>query len=37
MKVISTFITADPKERAVRLAAIHRRCILLLQASRGGR
>lgn len=37
MKVTSTFITTDPKERAARLAAIHRRCILLLQASRSGR
>lgn len=37
MKVTSTFITADPKERAARLAAIHRRCILLLRASRVGR
>lgn len=33
MKVTSTFITADPKKRALRLAAIHRRCILLLRAA----
>lgn len=37
MKVTNTFIITDPKKRAARLAAIHRRCILLLQASRGGR
>lgn len=37
MKVTSTFTTEDPKERAERLAAIHRRCLLRLQAMRGGR
>lgn len=36
MIITNTFTTKDLKERLARQAAIHRRCILLLQVSRTG-
>ena len=37
MIIINTFVTQNPAERLARLAVLHRRCILLLQAARAGR
>lgn len=37
MIITNTFTTNDPAQRLARQAAIHRRCILLLQATRAGR
>lgn len=37
MIVTNTFTTEDTARRLARLAAIHRRCILLLQSRRAGR
>lgn len=36
MIITNTFLTKDLTERLARQAAIHRRCILLLQLSRAG-
>lgn len=37
MTITNTYLTADTQERLNRQAAIHRRCILLLQKNRGVR
>lgn len=37
MIITNTFTTNDLAQRLARQAAIHRRCILLLQAARVGR
>ncbi len=37
MIITNTFTTNDLAKRLARQAAIHRRCILLLQAARTGR
>lgn len=37
MIITNTYLTADASQRLIRQAAIHRRCILLLQAARTGR
>lgn len=37
MIITNTFTTNDPAQRLARQAAIHRRCILMLQAARAGR
>ena len=34
MSIQNTFTTTDPKARLARQAAIHRRCLLLLQTIR---
>lgn len=34
MVIKNTYMSTDPKTRRARMAAIHRRCILLLQAAR---
>ena len=37
MIITNTFTRKAPPQRLARQAAIHRRCILLLQAARAGR
>ena len=34
MRITNTFTSHDPEERRARQAALHRRCILLLQAAK---
>ena len=34
MKIVHTYIHADPAQRELRQAAIHRKCLLLLRAAR---
>ncbi len=36
MKIISVYLSQSAEARRARLAAIHRKCLLLLQQRRGG-
>lgn len=33
MKIVHTYVNSDPAQRLTRLAAIHRKCLLLLQTA----